>query len=236
MLRVRQVPAVLALAILAMTAGAANAQTKERLPWFAVDLHAATVGLPQAEGWVPPPVITTDASGNTTTSALEYPGRNWGLAGGVTVYPLRLGIFTFGVGASMITGKGTAETVAVTGSGATATETVTNIVRTGITSLAPQISVNFGHKLGWSYISGGVGRTKIDSRADAMATRPEVVVPEAWNQAINFGGGAKWFMKPRLGASFDVRFIKLGSRSGTDLLPSAKRTQMWNISAGISIQ
>jgi hypothetical protein len=43
-------------------------------------------------------------------------------------------------------------------------------------------------------------------------------------------------MKPHLGAGFDVRFVKLGSRAATDTLPSAKRTQMWSISAGISIQ
>ncbi len=43
-------------------------------------------------------------------------------------------------------------------------------------------------------------------------------------------------MKPHLGASFDVRFVKLASRSATDTLPSAKRTQLWNISVGISIQ
>ncbi len=41
-------------------------------------------------------------------------------------------------------------------------------------------------------------------------------MPESWNSALNFGGGAKWFMKPHLGASFDVRFVKLGSRSATD--------------------
>ena len=39
-------------------------------------------------------------------------------------------------------------------------------------------------------------------------------------------------MKAHLGAGFDVRFVKLGSRSATDTLPSAKRTQMWNISVG----
>jgi hypothetical protein len=33
-----------------------------------------------------------------------------------------------------------------------------------------------------------------------------------------------------------VRFVKLGSRSATATVPAAKRTQLWNISAGISIQ
>jgi hypothetical protein len=110
------------------------------------------------------------------------------------------------------------------------------VVRTGITNLAPQLSINFGQGLGWSYLSAGLGRSKVTSSADAVGATPGIIVPDSWNAALNFGGGARWFMKPRLGAGFDVRFVKLGSRSATDTLPSAKRTQMWTISAGISIQ
>ncbi|HEX8027768.1 MAG TPA: hypothetical protein VF491_04860 [Vicinamibacterales bacterium] len=214
------------LVLLLLAPAHALAQNNERLPFFAVDLHAATVGLPQAEGWVP--VVSTDT---------PLPGRSWGVGTGVTVYPVRLGLVTFGFGASLTTAKGKGESLTITsGSGSNATTRVTPIVRTGITNLAPQVSINFGQKLGWSYLSAGLGSSKVTSSADAVGTTPERVVPEAWNSAINFGGGAKWFMKPHLGASFDVRFVKLSSRSPTDTLPSAKRTQLWNISAGISIQ
>ncbi|HEX6164834.1 MAG TPA: hypothetical protein VFZ31_15810 [Vicinamibacterales bacterium] len=144
-----------------------------------------------------------------------------------------MGVFTFGVGASLITGKGKGESLTITSG---STTRVTPIVHTSITSLAPQVSMNFGRKLGWSYLSAGLGRTRVSSFSDAVGSTPGIDVPEAWNQALNFGGGARWFMKPRLGASFDVRFVKLGSRSATATLPSAKRTQLWNISAGISIQ
>jgi hypothetical protein len=212
--------------VVCLSASTAQAQNPDRLPWFAVDAHAATVGLPQADGWVP--VVSGDT---------KLPGRNWGLAGGGSVYPLRLGLITFGFGASIIHGSGSGESFSiVSGSGDSATTRITPVVHTAITSIAPQISMNFGHKLGWSYISAGVGKSKVTSSADAVDTSPEMVVPAAWNSALNFGGGAKWFMKPHLGASFDVRFIKLSSRSPTDTLPSAMRTQMWNISAGISLQ
>ena len=165
------------------------------------------------------------------------PGRALGLSGAATVYPFRIGVITFGVGASMTTAKGKGESLTITsGSGATATTRVTPIVRTGITNLAPQLSINFGHKLGWSYLSAGAGRSRVTSSADAAGASAQIVVPASWNQALNFGGGAKWFMKPRLGASFDMRFVKLMSRSPTATLPSGKRTQMWTISAGISIQ
>jgi hypothetical protein len=212
--------------LLSLSASAAYAQTPQPLPKVAADLHIATVGLPQAEGWVPP--VSADT---------ELPGRSWGFAGGAHVYPFRLGVMTFGFGASISRGSGAGESLTITsGSGETATTRVTPVVRTAITSVLPQISINFGHKLGWSYLSAGLGASKVTSSADAVDTMAEMVVPEAWNQAINFGGGARWFMKPHLGAGFDVRFVKLGSRSATDTLPSAKRTQVWTISAGISIQ
>jgi hypothetical protein len=150
------------------------------------------------------------------------PDRTLGLSAAGNVYPFRLGIFTFGFGAAWSTGSRT------TGG--------PPIVRTRVVHILPQLSVNFGHKLGWSYLSAGVGRTRVASSAEAFDALPAQVVPAAWNQALNFGGGARWFMKPRLGAGFDVRFIKLGSRGATAVLPSARRTQMITFSAGISIQ
>ena len=207
-------------------AGPAYAQSREPLPWFVIDVHAATVGLPQTEGWVP-----------EVPDGTELPGRSWGLSTGATVYPLRLGLITFGAGASVIIGNGSGESLTITeGTGSSATTRVTPAVHTGITSVVPQVSINFGRKQGWSYLSAGLGISRVTSRADAAGSSPAVETPEAWNSALNFGGGARWFMKPRLGAGFDVRFVKLGSRSATELLPAAKRTQVWNISAGISIQ
>jgi hypothetical protein len=225
---VPRVPRAVRLALLGVLffKSIAAAQTPDqRLPWWVVDLHAATVGLPQAEGWVP--VLPTGTL---------YPGRSWGVAGGGMIYPLRFSKLAFGVGASVIAGSGTLDTVTVTGSGTTATSSVTQTVHTGITSVVPQVSINFGRRLGWSYLSAGAGPSKVTSSNDAVGTTPAQVVPEAWNQALNFGGGAKWFMKPHLGAGFDVRWVKLMNRGETDTLPAAKRTQVWNISAGISIQ
>lgn len=222
-----RVPKCLSAFLVLLTfATPAIAQNSERLPWFVVDAHAATVGLPQAEGWVP------DVAADSV-----FPGRNWGLNVGGTVYPFKLGLMTVGAGAALITGKGTGESLAVvSGSGANAATRVTPVIHTSITSLVPQLSINFGRKLGWSYLSAGLGRSKVTSSSDSIGSTPGFDVPSAWNSALNFGGGARWFMKEHLGASFDVRFVKLSSRPATGALPSAKRTQMWNISAGISIQ
>lgn len=213
---------------LVLAAVPASAQTEdERLPWFAVDLHGASVGLPTAEGWIPVPVI-----GDT-----PLPGRGFGIAGGATVYPLRLGIITFGAGVAISAAKGKGESLTITtGSGTTTVSTVTPIMRTAIFNVIPQLSMNFGHKLGWSYLSAGLGTTRVTSSMDAVGTTPQVIVPETWNQAINFGGGARWFMRPHLGAGFDVRFVKLGSRAASGAVPAAKRTQMITFSAGVSFQ
>src|SRR6185436_8854184 len=107
----------------------------------------------------------------------------------------RLGFITFGAGASAIIGTGSGESVTITsGSGANATTRVTPVVHTGMTSLVPQVSINFGRKLGWSYLSAGLGVSKVTSRADAVSSTPASEVPDAWNSALNFGGGARWFM------------------------------------------
>ena len=210
-----------------LIAAPAFAQTRERLPLFAIDLHGASVGLPTAEGWIPLPVI-----GDT-----PLPGRGFGVSGGATVYPFKVGIMTLGFGASVSAGKGTGEALTITtGSGTSAVTVVTPVFRTQALNVMPQVSINFGHKLGWSYLSAGVGTTRVNASADATPTMAPVVLPETWNQAINFGGGARWFMKPRLGAGFDVRFVKLGSRAAAGDIPAAKRTQMITFSAGISIQ
>ena len=187
-----------------------SAQTPERLPWFAFDLHAASVGLPTAEGWIPVPVL-----GDTPLA-----GRGFGLAGGATAYPFKLGIITFGFGASLSTGQGKGEALTITtGSGSSAVTIVTPVFRTQVLNVIPQVSINFGRKFGWSYLSAGLGTTRVDASADASPTTPAVVLPETWNQALNFGGGARWFMKEHLGASFDVRFVKLGSRAASGTIP-----------------
>lgn len=210
----------------------------ERIPWFVIDAHAATVGLPQAEGWVPEVATTT-----------ELPGRNWGTSFGATVYPVRLGVMTIGVGALMMRGSGTADTLGppptTTGtSSSPPPRPVIATVSTSITHLVPHLSLNFGKKQGWSYLSAGMGRSKSSSVSHAIGTTNELVVPESSERTINFGGGARWFMKPHIGAGFDVRFIKLPSRSvagGAPTMPSTAAlpvpgTRLWSISAGISIQ
>jgi hypothetical protein len=87
--------------------------------------------------------------------------------------------------------------------------------------LAPAVAFNFGSGHGWSYVSAGIG-------AFAMVLRPEVdrtcgplmrVLTD-----LNYGGGARWFIKPHLAFSFDVRVYRssLEARSGRTGQPRAR--------------
>ena len=182
---------------------------REPLPWFAVDLHAATVGLPQAEGWVPVGLGATPVARPRTGA--------WRRRHGLSV-PARH-LITFGFGASLISGEGqrrvaddhqrfrsNRDDAHHTGRahrhhqpGAAAVDQLRTQAGMELPERGPRT-----HRRSRSR----VGRRRHDAAASWCRRRGI--------QALNFGGGARWFMKPHLGAGFDVRFVKLGSRSATD--------------------
>jgi hypothetical protein len=55
-------------------------------------------------------------------------------------------------------------------------------------------------------------------------------------KTINYGGGARWFIKPHVAFSFDVRFYAIKSRSRLDGAPASPRTTLMVIGAGVSIK
>ena len=73
----------------------------------------------------------------------------------------------------------------------------------------------------WDEASGGV---LSPTTADA-----------GWGGAINFGGGARWFIGEHLGVGFDARWHKLGSRDATATTVAAPRATLFHIGVGISI-
>src|SRR5213079_1028545 len=122
-----------------LLASPAAAQTVEPIGLFAVDARIAFPGFKQTKG-------VADALGVQT---LSLPKRGLGLVFGAHLYPLRRGVLTVGIGGEIMTSRrgSTQETDDDTGA----------TVITRFSSAAPQISLNFGSKQGWSYISGGVG-------------------------------------------------------------------------------
>jgi hypothetical protein len=220
---------IAAAAILVVATPAAAQPIDEPLPRIVADLQGLWGGLPASVGWVPEVPVAT-----------PIPNRGFGIALGTHVYPLRLGKVTFGAGASVMTARGTGDpsAVVISTSGTTVVtgEATLPVVKTRMTSVVPQLSINFGHRFGWSYLSAGYGPVRIDSSASAVDLLPAASAPDQWNAALNFGGGARWFMKRHLGANFDVRFTKLSSRAATATAPFAKRTQIVDLLVGISLQ
>jgi hypothetical protein len=125
------------------------------------------------------------------------------------------------MGLDLTRARGTGATPATT---ATTSGSMTTIVGSAaavhaamtVTTVAPQLSFNFGTHDGWSYLSAGYGtaqtRAEVTSTPAAGTATSETVTRERRTHAVNFGGGARWFLRERLAVGFDVRFHRLPSK------------------------
>lgn len=193
---------------------AVHAQGADPITRYIVDLRGVTVSLPTTEGWTP-----------TVAEGSDVPGRGFGVDLAAHVYPLRLGPMTVGVGAQWTRARRTSSPDPEVAPAAARPVTTT------LTSLAPQVSFNFGHRMGWSYVSGGVGRARIDSVPEG-ATAPA----EEWSKSVNYGGGARWFLSDRVAFSIDFRFHQLSPRPATDARPGGGRIKQSALSVGVSVR
>jgi hypothetical protein len=199
-----------------------------------------------AQDPVPPPLFeepigpfVVDARGtlarfkaNTSTAAAlgvdpaELPARGLGLLVGAHVYPLRRPRFALGIGGELLVRARAAHTIdPVTEDGPDGPTIVTRM-----TAVSPQVSLNFGKRTGWSYVSGGIGwgslTTEIDETPfDDAETRP---------RTINYGGGARWFAQKHLAFSLDLRFYAIAPQAATAARPAFPRTTVMVFSAGVS--
>lgn len=207
--------ASLALILLAVCAVPAAAQPRDPIGPFVVDGRGIMVGLPTTAGWTPP--LPADS---------VVPSRGFGLEGGGHVHLVKMGAATLGVGATYSWARGTAAPLVDT-----APE-----VKTRVMMFTPQLSFNFGHRLGWSYLSAGYGAAKVVSESAAITSVPAATADSGWAGAINIGGGARWFVTDHLGVGFDARWHRLSSREATSTAPAAARATMFKLAVGISVQ
>jgi len=194
-------------------ASALIAQPREPISLYVLDIRGTTLSLPTTDGWTP-----------TVASGVDVPGRGLGIDVGAHVYPLRLGPVTIGVGGAWTRVAGSYEP------GETA-PAAARAVTTTFTGLVPQLSFNFGHRLGWSYLSGGVGRSLIESVPDGVTA-----LAEEWSKTVNYGGGARWFVRDRVAFSLDLRFHQLSPRPPTATRPGGGRIKQLALSAGVSFR
>jgi hypothetical protein len=206
--------------LLLLVAAPAAAQQKEPLPVFVADIRGLF-----ARHKTEPAIATA-----LGVEAGNLPTRSFGLVGGGHVYPLRGKNLALGVGATMLFGGGS-KTLDIT-QGTTVTESPT--VRRHFRSLTPEVSLNFGHRNGWSYISGGfLGQSRLYvEREDAPVTN----APQ--RKTLTYGGGARWFATNHVAFSVDIRWYSVA-----EMVPSADsnvvhepKTTLLVLSGGISIK
>jgi hypothetical protein len=183
---------------------------------FVVDLHATVPRFPQ----------DLQLAESRDMTLAELPGSGLGVLVGVHVYPLRWRAVTFGLGGEFATGRSRQTP--------TAAQTAIRPATERLTTITPQLSFNFGTGNGWSYISGGLGRSTwavTPQGQEGFAADTEQL------KTISYGGGARWFMKTHLAFSFDARFYAINP--GTPFVAGAlgsPRTTLIVIGAGVSVR
>ena len=187
-----------------------------RIGPYVVDLHATVPRFPQ----------DLQLAQSRAMTLAELPGSGLGVLVGVHVYPLRWRAVTFGVGGEFATGRARQTPAAI--------QTLVRPATERLTTITPQLSFNFGTGNGWSYISGGLGRSTwavTPQGQEGFAADSEQL------KTISYGGGARWFMKRHLAFSFDARFYAINP--GTPFVAGAlgsPRTTLIVIGAGVSVR
>lgn len=208
------------VAVVLLSASEARSQEPPpKIGPFVVDFHASI------------PKFPSDArlAESRDLVSAELPGRGLGIQLGVTVYPLHWRAVTFGFGGELATSRAKKTPAPPT----TASGPTLRATEEKFTSLAPQLSFNFGNGHGWSYISGGLARS---TWSLVPADRPPFPSDEEKLKTINYGGGARWFIKPHVAFSFDVRFYAINPGAAYLGFPGSPRTTLLVIGAGVSVK
>lgn len=202
-------------------ASPAAAQQKEPIGLYVVDIRGA-FARHKAE-----PSVATDLG----VEPANLPTGSFGLLGAAHVYPFHLGkVVTLGFGGNVVFTRGSRalefeeEDVEAPVTGPA--------VRRHFRSFSPEISLNFGHRNGWSYISGGMfGRSTLyTDKEDAPASGA------TWRATINYGGGARWFITNRAALSVDFRWYSVDEMAAAPGLVAQPRTTLLLLSGGISLR
>ena len=104
-------------------------------------------------------------------------------------------------------------------------------VTTRFTAFSPQLSFNFGDGDGWSYLSGGVGTSRLTVSSE------QLTVPEQRRAGtLNYGGGARWFVRPGVAFSLDLRFFAISPLVQTLTEPGSPRMTLLALNMGVSFK
>jgi hypothetical protein len=157
----------------------------------------------------------------------DLPGTGIGVAIGAHLYLLKWRAITLGIGGEFMTSRAHSSESVVNG------QVYARAVTERLTSLAPQLSFNFGSAKGWSYLSGGIARSTWSIVPDGLEPTPG---DEEKLKTINYGGGARWFAKKHLAFTFDVRFYAVNPGTPQLGFPGTPRTTLFVGAAGVAIR
>jgi hypothetical protein len=211
---------LLAAAIVSLAAPAAFAQSvSDRLPAVVVDVRVALPRFGQST------LTAATLVADPAIDPHDLPTLALAPVIGVQTYPLRTGGFALGIGGEFITGHVTNQpTDATTG------KAVGTAIERQFSSASVQVSFNFGHRLGWSYLSAGMGPVTFDTYL--TGTKPDGLHPAT----LNYGGGGRWFSSKHVAFSIDLRLYATKPAPATLLVGERLRQTLMVLSAGISIK
>jgi len=186
------------------------------LPHVVVDL----------QGLVPMfPNDSTQLADSRALTVTELPGAGLGGRAGAHVYFVKYKGITFGIGGEVVVGT----------SGSTPADPSSGLVPVDerLMTMGSQVSLNFGSGHGWSYLSGGIGRSQWSLHPSGAA---ETSADTESLPTVNYGGGARWFAKSHLAFSLDVRIYEIQPGTAIGPRPGSPRTRLFTIGAGISLK
>ncbi len=176
-------------------------------------------------GTLVPFVRNAQLAENRGFPPLDTPGRGFGYDVGAHVYIFRLHTITFGLGASYHASRAEQRP----GELSVDPEGPTLVKR--FSALSSQLSFNFGHRNGWSYLSGGLGSSSLS----LFSRDAEEPAPRSAN-TLNYGGGMRWFLNARLAFTVDVRLYAISPLPALDDAPASPRMTQVAFNVGASFR
>lgn len=192
------------------------------IPWAVVDLHGSMPRFPTDDA---------DLAASRKMDIAELPGAGLGAQIGLHLYPLHTRVVTIGVGGEFAIGRATQTPPA--GATVAGTKTLLRSAEERFTLLSPQLSLNFGNGSGWSYLSVGLGQATWSLEPDGLGDYPG---NHDKLKTLNYGGGARWFIKKHLAFSLDFRIWQVDPGTPHFGFPPTPRANVFIISAGIALK
>jgi hypothetical protein len=204
-----------------LQAGTARAQQEDPIGLFVIDARGAFASYDTSDGLGAPLGVTKD----------QLPARGFGLEVGAHLYPIRGRSVALGIGASILVSRAKKAPDLVEGEEPDPDDPT---VRTRITAFTPQVSLNFGTRRGYSYISGGIGTMEraIDATEGVLDAE---VTGDTRARTLNYGGGARWFASSHVAFSFDLRFYRIQAQEATTSSAALPQQRMFVGTVGISL-